>query len=583
MTSRGRCRNPADEFCYVCGVHNKKSTNKRKIDLTSKYAEAYKKYFSCDIHQSPMCDQDKSFAPHFICNGCRHSLTRWMDGKGPGPAFCMPRIWTEPQNHTDDCYFCSFDTSKYENRHIFKNLKVFDYPDLSSSRRPVPHGDTRHPFLQINSNAPPDSTSPVKRQKLGSTSSSGEEFSPPLPSSSSADDTPPFRPFTQAMLNDFVRELELTKDKSELCASRLKEFGLLDKDCNVTSYRKRHESFSPYFRVSDNDALVYCHDIPGLFTAMGLEHKSSEWRLFLDSSKYSMKAVLLHNGNKYPSIPVGYSIQMQKESYDNVKYMLDHIRYNEHNWDVIGDCKMICFLTGMQQGYTKYSCFMCMWDSRDDSNHYTKKVWPARDETVLGKHNMKHPALVPNDKILLGPLHLKLGYGKQLIKCLFKHDSPAYWVIRAMFPAISDAKVSGGIFTGPQIRKMMKLSKKIEDVMSPTEKAAWLAFQGIVTGFLGNHKASDWEERIQNFLKTYQVAGCRMSIKMHYLDSHQDFFRENLGDVSEEHGERFHQDCKDMEKRYMRRCDEVMMGDYIWGLMRDTDEKHKRKSRTKVI
>ena len=43
-----------------------------------------------------------------------------------------------------------------------------------------------------------------------------------------------------------------------------------------------------------------------------------------------------------------------------------------------------------------------------------------------------------------------------------------------------------------------------------------------------------------------------------------EFFRENLGQVSEEHGERFHQDIAAMEKRYQGRWDTVMMGDYIW-------------------
>jgi hypothetical protein len=32
-----------------------------------------------------------------------------------------------------------------------------------------------------------------------------------------------------------------------------------------------------------------------------------------------------------------------------------------------------------------------------------------------------------------------------------------------------------------------------------------------------------------------------MSVKLHYLHSHLEFFRQNLGDVSEEHGECFHQ------------------------------------------
>ena len=41
-----------------------------------------------------------------------------------------------------------------------------------------------------------------------------------------------------------------------------------------------------------------------------------------------------------------------------------------------------------------------------------------------------------------------------------------------------------------------------------------------------------------------------MSIKSHYLPSHLAWFPENLGDVSEEQGERFHQYIKVMKERY---------------------------------
>ena len=51
-----------------------------------------------------------------------------------------------------------------------------------------------------------------------------------------------------------------------------------------------------------------------------------------------------------------------------------------------------------------------------------------------------------------------------------------------------------------------------------------------------------------------------MSLKIHYLHSHLDFFRPNLADLNEEHGERFHQDIQVMEK-YQGRWDEAMMGD----------------------
>jgi hypothetical protein len=52
-----------------------------------------------------------------------------------------------------------------------------------------------------------------------------------------------------------------------------------------------------------------------------------------------------------------------------------------------------------------------------------------------------------------------------------------------------------------------------------------------------------------------------MSLKIHFLNWHLDFFPENLGTVSEEQGERFHQDIKEMERRYQGRWNVNMMGD----------------------
>ena len=44
-----------------------------------------------------------------------------------------------------------------------------------------------------------------------------------------------------------------------------------------------------------------------------------------------------------------------------------------------------------------------------------------------------------------------------------------------------------------------------------------------------------------------------MSVKMHFLPSHLDYFPQNCGDLSEEQGERFHQDIRVMEERYQGR------------------------------
>jgi hypothetical protein len=77
------------------------------------------------------------------------------------------------------------------------------------------------------------------------------------------------------------------------------------------------------FSSQEND-LVFCNDICYVMEAIGNQHSTPEWHLFIDSSKVSLKAVLLHNGNKYPSVPLAHAVNV-KESYENMKLLLEKI------------------------------------------------------------------------------------------------------------------------------------------------------------------------------------------------------------------------------------------------------------------
>jgi hypothetical protein len=61
---------------------------------------------------------------------------------------------------------------------------------------------------------------------------------------------------------------------------------------------------------------------------LGQDHKTDECRLFVDS----LKAVLLYNGKKHHSIPIAYVVYM-KETYKNMKNLLDKINYNKQCWN----------------------------------------------------------------------------------------------------------------------------------------------------------------------------------------------------------------------------------------------------------
>jgi len=51
------------------------------------------------------------------------------------------------------------------------------------------------------------------------------------------------------------------------------------------------------------------------------KHTSGQWKLFVDSSKVSFKAVLLDNGNKLTTIPLLHAVHVT-ETYEKLQVML---------------------------------------------------------------------------------------------------------------------------------------------------------------------------------------------------------------------------------------------------------------------
>ena len=117
---------------------------------------------------------------------------------------------------------------------------------------------------------------------------------------------------------------------------------------------------------------------------------------------------------------------------------------------------MLGFLLGLQGGYTKYSCFLCLWNSRADGEHYEKIHWPTREELTPGMYNVIRKPLTSREKVLLPPFYIKLGLVKQDVKAL-DFEGEVFQEIRSMFLRLSEAKIKGGIFVCPQINTMLKV------------------------------------------------------------------------------------------------------------------------------
>jgi hypothetical protein len=50
-----------------------------------------------------------------------------------------------------------------------------------------------------------------------------------------------------------------------------------------------------------------------------------------------------------------------KESYEDMKLLLERIHYEKYKWNICRDLKVIALLLGLKLAYTKYCCFLCEW------------------------------------------------------------------------------------------------------------------------------------------------------------------------------------------------------------------------------
>jgi hypothetical protein len=140
--------------------------------------------------------------------------------------------------------------------------------------------------------------------------------------------------------------------------------------------------------------------------------------------------------------------------------------------------------------------------------------------------NVENQPLVDPSNILLPSKRLKLGLMKNFVKIL--NQEVAFTYIWENFPRLSEAnwkKVF--IFIGAQIRDLIK-DEYFEKLFQGDEKADWDSFKFVVKGFLGNRRAQNYEELVNNLLQTYQKLSCNVSLKIHLPHCHWIFFLREL-------------------------------------------------------
>ena len=62
-------------------------------------------------------------------------------------------------------------------------------------------------------------------------------------------------------------------------------------------------------------------------------YKDEERRFFIDSSKRSLKGVLLYDTHQFAPMPIAYSTVL-KDAHQNLEFVMKRIKYSEFNWKI---------------------------------------------------------------------------------------------------------------------------------------------------------------------------------------------------------------------------------------------------------
>lgn len=601
------CEKKLNNLCYICGLFTP-ITKTDRCSISTKVKAAYLEKYSIDLI-------GYDFAPRIVCRPCYRDLD-----KGHGPNIpTRPMQWSNPKLDHSDCYGClcpSFVRCSLKGR---KDIQYPQFPATSSKSASWETVRDRSPIAGPSRELPQPETSAATQQAapLLATLSTGT-----LTQSSSQSSGELYKIYSkvlkplllnQARFNDLCRDINLTGREAEILGSRLLEWHLCDLTTKITAYRedkrfsskfaeteivlqckkKKHEDHDEECEEDEDLGeeertynLGYIKDLKGLFELFQIEHVPSEWRLFIDGSSNSLKAVLLHNENRLPSIPLAYCKKLP-EKYESMRQIFDLIKYNDNNWDLVVDFKLINIVFGLMSAAAKYPCAHCLWDSKyKGADKYKIKTWEPRpqwSQQTKGKHNAILEPLVPAKNILMPPLHIKIGLTTQLFKKLYVINPALKKQLDIILPGLSAAKKKAGVYNGPQIRQLFA-DKSIPKILqakngeSTDQSIAFERLQKVCSGFLGNKREENFQQLVDDLMVSYEKLEINITIKMHSLICHPDKFKENCGAYSDEQGERFHQDIKRNEENYAGKSVASALGRYCWTLVREEDPAaHKRQ------
>lgn len=363
------CQRNKNRFCFVCARFLKSQQSR----LFFPHKKQYETAFGTSLDDSNLREW---FVPNHICDTCRLAIYSGKENLRKQPA-----IWNKPAN-PEDCLFCKTEVRSGK-------LKTL-VPMENSVIRPQAPSATN-----ISENLPVDSPQITSGQCSFKKSSKRRFEIPPLWTEDKSyrlekdeDYVPPGKkikkepqPWNEAKAFDFIKNARLPKSTGEIFLSQMKQDGLIQKDVRMTKMRTASDEYKRFISYDEESEFAICTGYKQLLAEF-IPYKKKEWRLFLDANKKMLIVCLIHNGNKMATFPLAVS-RNTKETYERIKKVLQTLNYEESQWLVIGDFKMIAILRGLQLGRPKHMCPFCLFDTveKNIEEKYCKTYDPREEDT----------------------------------------------------------------------------------------------------------------------------------------------------------------------------------------------------------
>ncbi|GBM62949.1 hypothetical protein AVEN_160229-1 [Araneus ventricosus] len=145
------------------------------------------------------------------------------------------------------------------------------------------------------------------------------------------------------------------------------------------------------------------------------------------------------------------------------------------------DCRLSCIASKLYQ--------MFLLSVPVGQQGQKKSTTTKRQFLIPSVKNEENEPLVASEKIILPPLHIKLGLMNNFIKAMDCGGS-GFQYLSLKFPKVSETKIKEVIFVGPQFRQLMK-DPVFESKLTKKEAAAWTLFKELEENFFENHKAEN--------------------------------------------------------------------------------------------